>query len=50
VRAERYRYRFTTFANRSEGWWTRERVDVYLPPLSADDPSLLEFLERRGWL
>jgi hypothetical protein len=50
VRAERYRYHFTTFSGRGEGWWKRERVGVYLPPLSADDPSLLEFLERRGWL
>jgi hypothetical protein len=50
VRAELYKYRFTTFSERAEGWWKRERVSVYLPPISADDPSLLDFLDRRGWL
>jgi hypothetical protein len=50
VRAELYSYRFTGFSDRDLGWWKRERIRVYLPPLSADDPSLLEFLNRQGWL
>jgi hypothetical protein len=49
VRAELYRYRFTGFDDRSADWWKRERVDSYLPPLSADDPGLLEFMYRHGW-
>jgi hypothetical protein len=49
IRAELYRYRFTTFSDASGNWWTRTRVASYLPPLTADDPALLEFLELHGW-
>jgi hypothetical protein len=49
IRAELYRYRFTSFSNPPD-WWARTRVATYLPPLSADDPELLEFLSRHGWL
>jgi hypothetical protein len=38
VRAQLYRYRFTTPRERREtgAWWVREYVDSYLPPLSRD--------------
>jgi hypothetical protein len=48
IRADLYRYRFTKWGDRD--WWTRTRAATYLPPLSADDPNLLEFLQRYGWL
>ncbi|HVZ36305.1 MAG TPA: lipase maturation factor family protein, partial [Polyangiaceae bacterium] len=48
VRATLYRYRFTDFGER--GWWKRERVGPYLPVLSKNDPGLLRFLRRVGWL
>jgi len=50
IRAELYRYRFTSPSDASSDWWTRTRVAPYLPPLSADDPDLLEFLRRHRWL
>jgi len=50
IRAELYRYRFTTFADPTHDWWKRTRAGVYLPPLSAYDPALLDFLDRHGWL
>jgi hypothetical protein len=50
VRAELYLYHFTSFSDRSPEWWKRTRVGSYLPPLSADDPQVLEFLYRHGWL
>jgi hypothetical protein len=50
IRAELYRYRFTRFGDEGHDWWTRTRVGAYLPPLQADDPGLLEFLSRHGWL
>jgi hypothetical protein len=50
IRAELYRYEFTTWAERHDGWWKRTKVGSYLPPLSANDESLLQFLDRRGWL
>jgi hypothetical protein len=39
VRAVRYRYRYTTPAERAETghWWERERVGNYVQPVSADD-------------
>jgi hypothetical protein len=48
IRAERYRYRFTRFGE--PGWWSRERAGAYLPPVSLDNPSLLEFLGQSGLL
>jgi hypothetical protein len=46
IRAERYRYRFTHFGD--PDWWQRQRIGTYLPPLSVDNPSLLEFLGQYG--
>jgi hypothetical protein len=42
VRALYYRYRFTTPAEhkKSGGWWQRELVGIYFPPVSRDDPDL----------
>ena len=39
VRAVRYRYRFTTPAERRETgrWWTRERVGSYVDPVSREE-------------
>jgi hypothetical protein len=49
VRADLYQYRFTD--SLAEGrYWERERIGVFLPPLSADEPVLLEFLRHHGWL
>lgn len=49
IRAVRYRYRFARPGNPQGRWWQRERVDTWLPPLSANDPRLGEFLQRAGW-
>jgi hypothetical protein len=48
IRADLYRYQFTRWGE--PNWWTRTRAGAYLPPLSADDPNLLEFLHRHGWM
>jgi hypothetical protein len=50
IRAELYRYRFTPPDVHDGSWWKRERVDFWLPPLSADSPELHQFLEESGWL
>ncbi|GAB3866885.1 lipase maturation factor family protein [Hymenobacter segetis] len=49
IRAVRYRYKFARPDNPQGQWWQRERVDMWLVPLSADDPRLVEFLRRSGW-
>jgi hypothetical protein len=47
IRARFYRY---TFAGRGElGWWTRQPLGLWLPPLSTDDPRLQAALEAEGW-
>jgi len=48
IRALVYRYHFTD--DRREGWWRRELVGEYLPPLSRDNREFRALLERRGWL
>jgi len=50
VRAELYRYEFAPKSDPSGAWWRRRRVGAWLPPLSADDPRLLLFLARRGFI
>jgi len=51
VRALRYRYRYTTPAERRESgdWWRRERVGTYVEPVSRDSRRLRRALARRGW-
>jgi hypothetical protein len=49
IRAVRYRYRFAQPGNPLGLWWHRDRVDMWLPPLSANDPRLTEFLQSAGW-
>jgi len=49
IRAELFAYRFTTFAERQEGWWRRTRIGPYFPPVSLDDRSLRRFLSHYGW-
>lgn len=50
VRAVLYRYQFAPPGNPEGNWWTREKRGLWLPPLSADDPRLLNLLQRAGWL
>ena len=50
IRAVLYRYEFAEPANREGRWWNRKQLGVWLPPLSAEDPQLVEFLQRAGWL
>ncbi len=49
VRAVLYRYRFARPGNVLGHWWNRERVDVWLPAMSANDPILKDFLKAAGW-
>ena len=50
VRAVLYEYRFAAPGNPAGDWWTRTRLGLWLPPLSADDPELIAFLRQAGWL
>ena len=48
VRATLYRYRLAPLG--SDLWWERTPLGPWLPPLSRDDPGLLDFLRARRWL
>jgi len=50
VRALLFRYRFAPPGNRQGDWWERERVGIWIPPLSEDDPRLRRVLQSYGWL
>jgi hypothetical protein len=50
IRAILYQYRFAKPGNAQGAYWTREQIAVWLPPLSVDDPSLLTYLKKEGWL
>jgi len=50
VRAVDYRYTFADPALHPGLWWTRERLGLWLPPLSAESGELRGFLEASGWL
>lgn len=50
VRAVLYQYEFRDPASSNGSWWSRKELGLWLPPLSADDPQLIEWLRRADWL
>ena len=50
VRAQLYLYEFAPLGDPSGAWWKRTLIRPWLPPLSADDPRLIQFLTAYGWL
>jgi len=50
IRAEIYSYRFAKPGNAQGHWWEREPLGEWIPPLSADNQSLVEFLKSTGWV
>jgi hypothetical protein len=50
VRAVLYRYTFAPPGNAEGTWWRREKLGLWLPSLSIDDPRLLQILRTYGWI
>ena len=50
IRAVYYRYHFAAPGNPEHVYWTRERLGLWLPPLSVDSPDLLSILRQEGWV
>lgn len=48
VRVSLYRYAFAETGGGN--WWTRERLGTLVRPVGAEDPDLLGYLQRRGWV
>jgi len=50
IRAVLYNYHFAKPGNPEHVYWTRDRLGLWLPPLSTDSPELLDALRQMGWL
>jgi hypothetical protein len=50
IQAVLYRYRFAKPGNPQGLYWTREPIGEWIPPLSANDPRLIKFLQYEGWV
>ncbi len=49
IRAVLYLYSYAKPGNPGHKWWERDRLSLWLPPLSANDPRLIRFLKLEGW-
>jgi hypothetical protein len=50
IRATLYRYTFAKPGNPEGRYWNRQRLGLWLPVMSADDPRLLDYLRSAGWI
>lgn len=48
IRVVHYIYHFAKPGNPQHAYWTRERVGLWLPPLSIDNPSMKAYLDQAG--
>jgi Lipase maturation factor len=49
IRAVLYNYHFAPPGNLEHGYWTRDKINLWLPAFSVDSPGLLEALREEGW-
>lgn len=49
IRAILFRYRFAQPGNPEGNWWNREEIGLWLPPLSTEDPRLMESVISGEW-
>jgi hypothetical protein len=50
IRAMLYRYTFAKTGNAQGRYWNRQRIGLWLPVLSGNDPGLLNYLKTAGWI
>ena len=50
IRTVLYTYHFAPLNNPEHNYWTRDRLGLWLPAYSVDDPELLENLREQGWV
>lgn len=50
IRAVLYRYRFAKPDNTQGHIWTRERLNLWISPMSVNNPQLVAFLKGKGWI
>jgi hypothetical protein len=50
IRAVLYQYKFATPGNRKRLWWTRRKINDWIPAMSVEDPQLTDILKKEGWI
>jgi len=50
IRAVLYRYSFARPGSPQHLWWDRQRIGLWLPPMSANDTVLVDYLRSQGWI
>jgi hypothetical protein len=50
VRAVLYQYQFAEPRNKKGLWWNRRKIGDWIPAMSADNPQLIEYLRKQGWI
>jgi hypothetical protein len=50
IRAVIYRYRFARPERAASPYWERERLGLWLPVLSVQNPQFVAYLKGQGWL
>jgi hypothetical protein len=47
IRIRRFTYHLEPYG--SDTWWTRDKEELWLQPLSLDTPGFRALLQRHGW-
>lgn len=50
IRAVLYKYSFASPGNPRHLWWRRERLGLWIQPLSVKDSTLVSFLKNENWI
>jgi Lipase maturation factor len=50
IRAELYRYSFAKPGNPEGSWWNRQRLGDWISATSVNDPALVDYVKRAGWI
>jgi len=50
IRAVLYRYSFAKPGNSKGLWWNRDKIGLWLPAMSVNDSSLVDFLKSEEWI
>ena len=50
IRAVLYQYQFAEPGDEKGQWWIRRKISNWISPMSVDDPQLVDYLKKRGWI
>ena len=50
IRAVLYQYQFAEPGNKKGLWWTRRKMNDWIPAMSVEDPQLIDILKKEGWV